>query len=119
MTAFELLISDLSSDVCSSDLLAVVHDDFARRLLITDAEVRIGVERDPRAVLQRRDLLLADRRRIARRLLRQPPSRNQGDEQEGRDERPNGRATCRERLCKYGEISVVAVAYKKNNTDNI
>src|SRR3546814_7878385 len=64
-TAYEMRISDWSSDVCSSDL----------------------VERDPRAVLQRRDLLLADRRRIARRLLRQPPSRNQGDDQEGRDER--------------------------------
>src|SRR3546814_18681903 len=88
-TAYEMRISDWSSDVCSSDLApATVRADglTCRRLgrcgrggLLPGRGVRPGERRPGRGQI--------------------------------------GRASCRERVCQYVSISVVAV-YLKNKTDN-
>src|SRR3546814_14752965 len=90
-TAYELRISDWSSDVCSSDLL--IAD------LVIDADLGLGARRRLfLAVEDARGLGLADRLRLARRT------------QEARDLRrildevidiEIGRASCRERVCQY------------------
>src|SRR3546814_8688806 len=74
-TAYEMRISDWSSDVCSSDLVSQARADrqpdrLAARLL-RDAQMAVGVRRSHRAVaavLHRREI---------------------------------GRASCRERVCQY------------------
>src|SRR3546814_11795232 len=101
-TAYEMRISDWSSDVCSSDLLLViaaqqrartVHDGHMAAELVEDARKFIGdiaAAHDPdplRALLQMEKLV--------------------GGE--------IGRASCRERVCKYVEISVGAGLLKNKN----
>src|SRR3546814_10577372 len=86
-TAYEMRISDWSSDVCSSDLL----------------DGRIGlVDQDFSGVDQLGDVMRRDRGRHADR----DPSRAIGEqigEQAGKDLRlfQIGRASCRERVCQY------------------
>src|SRR3546814_14295295 len=93
-TAYEMRISDWSSDVCSSDLAVggVAADEVDRvvhalrvvaRLLQIEAEV-------------------AENRR--------------GAAGPGRDVKENGRASGRDRVCQYVQISVVAVSVKKQKT---
>src|SRR3546814_7064962 len=73
-TAYEMRISDWSSDVCSSDLMIEV-DVAARRihLDVSDAEM--------------------DRRRTARATFANPYDRGYSKQ--------IGRASCRERVCQY------------------
>src|SRR3546814_11853927 len=86
-------ISDWSSDVCSSDLLARASRQVSRR------EDKGPVRRSP-----------GGRRRMSTRTLPRAPKPPQAIE--------IGRASCRERVCPYVSISVVAVSFKKkhNNT---
>src|SRR3546814_5067506 len=113
MTAYELRISDCSSDVCSSDLLADVEGP--RRL------VQLGVQPD-RALehlLQvgeqaHLEFFAAEARahlvETGQRLL-QRPRRLGGPAERG----PIGRAAGRERGCQYGENTGGAVPLNKKN----
>src|SRR3546814_16747925 len=97
-------ISDWSSDVCSSDLPCAVG---AR-----DALLLHRVEQ-PEAAVRRR--ARASRRRPCAR----PPTHRRQDPGRKRDaDRQIGRASCRERVCQYVEISLVAVYLKKKNIMN-
>src|SRR3546814_4999276 len=49
-TAYEMRISDWSSDVCSSDLLALVAEDAVHRVLRGDVEVRHVAQDDLRGL---------------------------------------------------------------------
>src|SRR3546814_12496507 len=95
-------ISDWSSDVCSSDLPVAAdrRDDFRRAH-------RVGMLA-PARVADRRDMVDVDAEPQARRgaaaqaaLLRLPGLKI-------------GRASCRDRVCQYGSISLLAVSFKKN-----
>src|SRR3546814_20573608 len=107
-------ISDWSSDVCSSDL----GEGGARRPVRTVGVIQDITDR------KRAELALAaseERLRLAQGLsgvgsydwdiLR--------DKAEASDVYQIGRASCRERVCQYVEISVVAVSLKKKANKNI
>src|SRR3546814_14203286 len=102
-TAYEMRISDWSSDVCSSDL----------------PELRDHLRRHRRRSRPRRHLggALAhdqhphDRSGGAGVALPGAPGGVSHPPRLGR--RPIGRASCRERVCQYVSISVVAVSLKK------
>src|SRR3546814_14064320 len=87
-TAYEMRISDWSSDVCSSDLARA-----------DPRRAGQGRARDTRRLDRARDRRRG--RAPARRLNRR---------------RKIGRASCRERVCQYVSISVVAVSLKKKIT---
>src|SRR3546814_13751327 len=98
-TAYEMRISDWSSDVCSSDL---------GRRSASDRDVTVGLDRvgiGNRAV-----------RHFDGRMHRRVREGSRGAVRylslEG-ESRPIGRASCRERVCPYVYISVVAVSLKK------
>src|SRR3546814_17860440 len=91
-------ISDWSSDVCSPDL------DLDHRL------PRISVEPGGRPRLWRGRHPLS---RARRRRLSPVPHLHAGIAPAGRSLRQIGRASCRERVCQYVEISWVAVPLKK------
>src|SRR3546814_21030301 len=98
-TAYEMRISDWSSDVCSSDLLV-------------DKDNRRGD--GARALEQPRDLLLAlaiPFRQEVRRFDRDEIG--VGLARRGLGQQEIGRASCGERVCQYVSISVVAGALKK------
>src|SRR3546814_19502900 len=103
-TAYEMRISDWSSDVCSSDLRALqTTDDHAtNHCRFTKANLRFG-RVDIDVDLGRRKI---DKQRHHGMSV---PSQK------------IGRASCRERVCQYGEISVVAVSLKKkkNNKESV
>src|SRR3546814_1741644 len=85
-TAYEMRISDWSSDVCSSDLGVLF---FLSALLTGDLRRWLGED-------------------AARALERAGPLAGKLD-----DDFQIGRASCRERVCQYVSISVVAVSLKK------
>src|SRR3546814_13629177 len=103
-------ISDWSSDVYSSDLL-VVRDPGDQLLfhliqfLFADDQ-RAGL-RAPVLVEKRRQHLNAD-------LFLHRQSHRARLEHLGADAGEIGRASCRERVCQYVSISVVAVSLKNN-----
>src|SRR3546814_21072010 len=106
-------ISDWSSDVCSSDLDLVrgQRSDLLLRPFDGVTVIRTGeqslMETEHRQVMTRN-------RRLAGRLLAAAmvaETAEQDVEQIG--PRQNGRASGRERVCQYVEISVVAVSLKK------
>src|SRR3546814_7266028 len=86
-TAYEMRISDWSSDVCSSDLSA---------LIALPADVSgPALERALQTILDRHDVLRARLDAATHQLeIREPGSITAPDIQ-------NGRASCRERVCKY------------------
>src|SRR3546814_20958075 len=93
-TAYEMRISDWSSDVCSSDLFSSAR-----------AAVRAAFR--PRAVRDRRRRIgPAIRAASATAGHRRPlyPAANRAE---------IGRASCRERVCQYVSISVVAGSLKQ------
>src|SRR3546814_19693280 len=81
-TAYEMRISDWSSDVCSSDL-------YPGQIFVHGEMGRVGND-DRGQHLRMEDDLLGMGRLVE-----------------------IGRATCRERVCQYVSISVVAVSLKK------
>src|SRR3546814_16807985 len=82
-TAYEMRISDWSSDVCSSDLLGrfSLAGTLGMSIFVTSFSYRQGLPREA-------DLVFDVRFQI-------------------------GRASCRESVCQYVSISVVAVSLKK------
>src|SRR3546814_6116016 len=100
-TAYDLRISDWSSDVCSSDLIA------ARNSPPLDGAPLSGVD-----VLPILPLIDPMPRRMLLHQLRALPQVRAA--LRGCDLKI-GRASSRDRVCQYVEISVVAVALKKNN----
>src|SRR3546814_4751963 len=93
-TAYEMRISDWSSDVCSSDLVDVLFNPGD-----------VASARDTPHVLQRghRERICADRPVAAK------AAGAEGTGLAQLNDRPEiGRASCRERVCKYVSISVVA-----------
>src|SRR3546814_9563956 len=94
-TAYEMRISDWSSDVCSSDLTQRVRFN----LDIQMQAPREPLDDDVARVLSY-DTVIADIRELT-----------------GRGHiNQIGRASCRERVCQYVKISVVAVSLKKKTT---
>src|SRR3546814_20417418 len=99
-------ISDWSSDVCSSDLhrAGIVAPDFAMHFgwpIGCEPSIAVGDHRAPRRTGAGAGHFEADLEDSAR---RQPKSKI-------------GRASCRERVCQYVEISGVAVSLKKKTTE--
>src|SRR3546814_1595497 len=86
MTAYEMRISDWSSDVCSSDLH---HVGMAGKAEIAAAAAPAGVE-----VLDIRGARRAEAQPLAAEAER-------GERRLQHAEREIGRATCRERVCQY------------------
>src|SRR3546814_18768678 len=105
-------ISDWSSDVCSSDLVR-----FRIKSLI-DTETAVSVLSDDRIV----EILKADGVDIARRTVAKyrEAMRIPSSVQRRRDKGISqiGRESCRERVCQYVSISVVAVSLKKKRIKN-
>src|SRR3546814_6817416 len=81
-TAYEMRISDWSSDVCSSDLLGQVAGVFLERVIGVLGRCRI------------RRASLAQRLDGGVEILRRHP-------RAGQDLAEIGRASCRERVCQY------------------
>src|SRR3546814_841544 len=108
-TAYEMRISDWSSDVCSSDLIG--------QDLALDADAL-----DPRGVGFARDRtdLLGERQRDGGARGRIEPDVGWLAIRVAGKHRRNeiGRASCRESVCPYVEISVVAVSLKKKLTNH-
>src|SRR3546814_20184435 len=102
-TAYDMRISDLSSDVCSSGLPEAIDKVLflggRRNLAATTALLRLVlVERhglDVTLMRERHDHVLRHDPVFMRHAL--------------------GRASCRERVCQYVYILVVAVAFNKNS----
>src|SRR3546814_7258187 len=85
-TAYEMRISDWSSDVCSSDLYYIVHDGISTRMLVDEL------------------LKAADRGVRVRILLDDTTSDGQDQTIATLAAHPRiqiGRASCRERVCQY------------------
>src|SRR3546814_16296801 len=99
-TAYEMRISDWSSDVCSSDLGA--------RLLPPAAATR-------RVPCWRRACRRAPRAPSASARRRAGPAGPSSAPPRLPDRDQIGRASCRDRVCQYVSISVVAVSLKKKN----
>src|SRR3546814_14181872 len=113
-------ISDWSSDVCSSDLtrlrFAPVRDgDFAGLLAYMDEAhfLAFGVERvaGERRIVARRRVVAAESER-GEMLASQPLGEGAVSLR-----LKIGRASCRERVCPYVSISVVAVSLQKKRTN--
>src|SRR3546814_10710579 len=84
-TAYEMRISDWSSDVCSSDLVEnAVHDAFS---LWLNQHVEHG-ERIAQLAFERAAARLKTEKQIVRKRIVQGPAQI-------------GRASCRERVCQY------------------
>src|SRR3546814_15544781 len=96
-------ISDWSSDVCSSDLVVVVN----HHLLFADLALK---QEGFGEILPGAAAFILDEAHqipeLAGQFFSQSVSARQLTEQ-------IGRASCRERVCKYFEIAVVAVCLKK------
>src|SRR3546814_6550584 len=90
-TAYEMRISDWSSDVCSSDLKLATADE------------RAGVEaRGHRQRMLQLDVLLGpDRRPERKRRAHRVLQRDDAGLRHPHRQRDIGRASCRERVCKY------------------
>src|SRR3546814_12078386 len=99
-TAYEMRISDWSSDVCSSDL-GDLFGDTGKRRFVRPAGADEAQDRIQHA--------LADRDAAHCPLRFQQVGRGQ----------EIGRASCRERVCQYVSISVVAVSLKKKNDTQV
>src|SRR3546814_15474739 len=101
-TAYEMRISDWSSDVCSSDLGRVPAGSSIRHHLL-DVLLRLSSS------------AAAGWRFEAARCGRK--AQNGGKPSPGRLE--IGRASCRERVCQYVELSVVAVSLTKKQQRSV
>src|SRR3546814_16676134 len=106
-TAYEMRISDWSSDVCSSDLSLYPARSPQRRRARGAQSRQSDVPGDPRA--EGCGARGGRAHRCRARSVHQPRPRRADI----------GRASCRERVCQYVSISVVAVSVKKKIKTNI
>src|SRR3546814_17132950 len=97
-TAYEMRISDWSSDVCSSDLSSAATRVASFDTTRNSTSVRLCLGLSHQSLLASSTVLTSGSRTLS---LNGPVQ--------------IGRASCRERVCQYVEISVVAVSLKKNN----
>src|SRR3546814_1082453 len=89
-TAYEMRISDWSSDVCSSDLIQSLRDRFGITILLVEQMVTLTLEISDRAyVIERGKIVLSGQ---AQELLHSPAVK---------ESYQIGRASCRERVCQY------------------
>src|SRR3546814_17295996 len=111
-------ISDWSSDVCSSDLqVAVVHPGIVDVL----ARLHLGLQLFDDVAFLDQVVLEVDPGDLGERagerggfvFMGGDRLRNHIDVHAA--ERQSGRASCRESVCQYVEISLVDVSLKKNN----
>src|SRR3546814_13504317 len=94
-TAYEMRISDWSSDVCSSDLRADVAPVVDQEAAIDQSSVVVFLREGKRAEMDPDAIF----RRCGAHAI--------------------GRASCRERVCQYVSISVVAVSLKKKSSGGV
>src|SRR3546814_15661034 len=109
-------ISDWSSDVCSSDLPLVhpVEHIGEQRLAALHMVGQIMVEMVAHRIFDQ-----PRRLRTGQPVLRLALELRVADEDRQHDlRREIGRASCRERVCQYVYISVVAVSLKQQKTNN-
>src|SRR3546814_18918046 len=112
-TAYEMRISDWSSDVCSSDLFEMTGQDVTECIggaqAISDETLgdRYHTHCDPR-LNAKQSLELAF-------LISEALKDERLARQNGERDREIGRASCRERVCQYVKISEVAVSLTKKN----
>src|SRR3546814_12517097 len=95
-TAYEMRISDWSSDVCSSDLMVAVA---SRGRSYRRPCVEIPAQESWMILIHEID--------------REPRMFEYEIEKAGAAEEEIGRESCRERVCQYEKISVVVVLLKK------
>src|SRR3546814_17000098 len=102
-------ISDWSSDVCSSDLDVEFLKDFSFRSIFADESQHI---KNPDSQRHRAICRLTARTRV---VITGTPVENNTFDLYGQLSFACqiGRASCRERVCQYVSISVVAVSLKK------
>src|SRR3546814_19453768 len=100
-------ISDWSSDVCSSDLkrfiFALGPVRYRASSAVHDRNHGLDGWKTGKQRIDYREEVAMDEKNLGVRLLQ-----GVGDK--------SGSASCRERVCQYEEISVVAVKLKKQNT---
>src|SRR3546814_12460005 len=101
-TAYEMRISDWSSDVCSSDLAFDQQRSEGERLGRRPVDVLAGLDHLALGFELARDL-----------AVEVEVCRHFG---EAEADFQIGRASCRERVCQYGSISVVAVSLKNKDS---
>src|SRR3546814_20990602 len=102
-------ISDWSSDVCSSDLRHAAEDV----LVVHERQIRGGV------ILFRGTLRVDTPRALETLLARFAPLGYTPFVRAESDGVEIGRASCRERVCQYVSISVVAVSLKNKHKSKI
>src|SRR3546814_12659457 len=105
-TAYEMRISDWSSDVCSSDLNLL--DRYRQLDVVESTDDFLGCDAQFHSRQRRADAAMdpgAERQVIAGIAA--------SEIQRTRTAEEIGSASCRERVCQYVEISVVAVSLKK------
>src|SRR3546814_6105207 len=111
-TAYEMRISDWSSDVCSSDrqreeavkvrkLRLVALSSIAAMAAVTEAHAQSKVDANPEAseVSSLTDIVVTARKREER--LQDVPVAVTAITAEGLEKSPIGRASSRERVCQY------------------
>src|SRR3546814_15745059 len=112
-TAYEVRISDWSSDVCSSDLLGPVHAAPAQVVDVLDQHDAVVHHHAP----QHQDADEGHDVALGPGQPEQPVHAEHREQHAAHDRRREiGRASCRERGCQYVLISGVAISLKKNNT---
>src|SRR3546814_15493293 len=104
-------ISDWSSDVCSSDLFNHRHL-LARDVVPSASSIRPLIALSVQALVETGSDAAAHRTETAAQSM--APASVHRDALKS-----TGRASCRERMCQYVEILVVAVLLKKNTTTSI
>src|SRR3546814_14339550 len=105
-------ISDWSSDVCSSDLyrqLAGLYPNQAQKRIAELLEESADLDGEPRPITHPVKFYENGDRPLEIVSSRQWYIRNGGQ---------IGRASCRERVCQYVQISVGAVPFKKKHKRN-
>src|SRR3546814_19248554 len=104
-TAYEMRISDWSSDVCSSDLMLALG---------VEATVIEGGNVVAEALAVRRDQVIERGDHASSGIAGDVDLASTVEAR--RDQEQIGRASCRERVCQYGKIQGVAVLLKKKTT---
>src|SRR3546814_13941415 len=125
-TAYEMRISDWSSDVCSSDLIAALLA-WSLRYVTVFADDILAARRELDRLEARRDRLVAadaglpdaDRRQRRRTRLKASFGRRRREGHGAPNWGQIGRASWRARVCPYGYVSVVAGSLKKTHRGEI